>query len=81
MEDLSELIGKNVYVHSFRHYFTTMLSNSGLPDSVIKDVVQWKDVSMVGVYIDRDTDATLDMYFDKNGIRKRSQKALFQYAV
>ena len=76
MEELSELTSKNIYAHSFRHYFTTMLSNSGLPDSVIKDVLQWKDISMVSVYIDRDADATLEMYFDKDGIKSLPQKSL-----
>lgn len=76
MDDLSKLTNKHIYAHSFRHYFTTMLSNEGLPDSVIKDILQWKDISMVGVYIDRDADTTLEMYFDENGIKSTSQKSL-----
>ena len=81
MADLSRFTKKNIYAHSFRHYFTTMLSNSGLPDSVIKDIIQWKDISMVGVYIDRDTDTTLDMYFDKDGIKRMPRKFPFQHAM
>lgn len=76
MNHISKLTNKNIYAHSFRHYFTTMLSNSGLPDSVIKDILQWKDISMVGVYIDRDADQTLEMYFDKDGIRKPDERKL-----
>lgn len=76
MKSLSRMTDKDIYAHSFRHYFTTMLSNEGLPDSVIKDIVQWKDISMVGVYIDRDADTTLEMYFDENGIKGTSQKSL-----
>ena len=76
MDNLSKALQKNIYVHSFRHYFTTMLSNEGLPDSVIKEIIQWKDISMVSVYIDRDADATLEMYFDKNGIKHKTQTLL-----
>lgn len=76
MNTLSTLTGKNIYAHSFRHYFTTMLSNEGLPDSVIKDILQWKDISMVGVYVDRDADTTLEMYFDENGIKSQQPKGL-----
>ena len=76
MNTISKLTNKHIYAHSFRHYFTTMLSNEGLPDNVIKDILQWKDIGMVGVYIDRDADTTLEMYFDKNGIKKNSQKMI-----
>lgn len=76
MAMLSRLSNKNIYAHSFRHYFTTMLSNEGLPDSVIKEVVAWTDISMVSVYIDRSTEETLDMYFGADGIKKREQKGL-----
>lgn len=73
MKTLSRISRKDIYAHSFRHYFTTMLSNQGLPDNVIKEVISWKSIDMVSVYIDRDADDTLEMYFDKNGIKSRSK--------
>lgn len=76
MNILSRISGLDIYAHSFRHYFTTMLSNEGLPDSVIKEVVQWTDISMVGVYVDRSTEDTLDMYFGADGIIKKEAKGL-----
>lgn len=73
MKTLSRISGKDIYAHSFRHYFTTMLSNQGLPDNVIKEVVSWKSIDMVSVYTDRDADDTLEMYFDENGIKNREK--------
>ena len=73
MKTLSRISGKDIYAHSFRHYFTTMLSNQGLPDNVIKDVVSWKSIDMVNLYTDRDADDTLEMYFDENGIKNRTK--------
>lgn len=70
MNSASKYIGKDIYAHAFRHYFTTMLSNEGIPDGVIKDIIQWKDISMVSVYVDRDNDDTIAMYFDEGGIKK-----------
>jgi integrase len=76
MNTLSRMTGMNIYAHSFRHYFTTMLSNEGIPDSVIKEIVKWEDVGMVSVYVDRSTEETLDMYFGEDGIKKREQRVL-----
>lgn len=74
MISVSKMTGINHYAHAYRHAFTTFLSNEGLPDTVIKDILGWADVSMVGVYVDRETDDTLDMYFDENGIKQRETK-------
>ena len=76
MRTLSRMTGVDIYAHSFRHYYTTMLSNQGLPDSVIKEVLGWSDISMVSVYNDRSTEDTLDMYFDKDGIKNVGQTSL-----
>lgn len=73
MKTLSRISCKDIYAHSFRHYFTTMLSNQGLPDNVIKEVVSWKSIDMVNLYTDRDADDTLEMYFDENGIKDRTK--------
>ena len=76
MTTLSKLTGADIYAHSFRHYYTTMLSNQGLPDSVIKEVQGWADIGMVSVYVDRSTEETLEMYFDSDGIKTQKQKSL-----
>ena len=76
MNSISKMTGLNIYAHGFRHFYTTMLSNQGLPDSVIKDIIGWQDISMVAVYLDRTTEDTLDMYFDADGIKKKEKKGL-----
>lgn len=76
METVSRISGLDVYAHAFRHSFTTALSNQGLPDNVIKEVVGWESIEMVQVYNDRSTEDTLDMYFDENGIKNREQTTL-----
>ena len=76
MKTVSRISGKDIYAHALRHFFTTLLSNEGIPDNVIKEVVCWEDISMVGVYVDRSTDETLDMYFGEEGIKKKSEKGL-----
>lgn len=70
MDSISSMTGKNIYAHSLRHFYATLLSNEGLPDNVIKEILGWADISLVSVYVDRDTADTLDMYFDENGIKQ-----------
>lgn len=76
MLTLSRMTDLDIYAHAFRHYYTTMLSNQGLPDNVIKEIQGWEDISMVAVYLDRSTEDTLDMYFDENGIKTVEKKGL-----
>lgn len=76
MQSVSRMTGKNIYAHSFRHFYTTLLSNQGLPDSVIKEIQGWQDVALVSVYVDRSTEETLDKYFDTNGIKVVENKSL-----
>ena len=38
-ETFSNILGVDVYLHCFRHHFTTALAEQGLPDDVIKTVV------------------------------------------
>lgn len=62
----SRLSGKEAYLHSLRHYFTTSLSKAGIPDGVIQSIVNWESGDMVRLYKDIDADEEIGMYF-KNG--------------
>lgn len=73
---LSRLSGRDFYFHALRHYYTTYLSDSGLPDSVIKEIQGWSDLSMVSVYVDRSTESTLEMFFDADGFKNTEKKGL-----
>lgn len=75
MRILSNMTGRDIYIHSFRHFFTTMLSNEGIPDNVIKEIVHWESLDMVSIYNDRSTEETLDLYFGEEGIKHREAKS------
>lgn len=72
----SGILGKQVYPHSLRHKFVSALSEQGIPDDVIKEIVGWNDVSMVGVYKDIEAEDTFEKYFGAEGIKKVEQKGL-----
>lgn len=62
----TRMSGKDFYAHSLRHYFTTSLVRSGIPDSVITQIVGWESADMCKVYTDIEADEQIGMYF-KNG--------------
>lgn len=59
----SRLSGKQAYLHSLRHYFTTSLAKAGIPDGVIQSIVAWESGDMVKLYKDIDADEEIGMYF------------------
>lgn len=72
----SNMLGKPMYFHSIRHFWTTYLASQGLPDNVIKDICGWSTVQMVDLYRDIEIEDTLDKYFDGNGIKQVTEKGL-----
>lgn len=62
----SRISGKPAYIHSLRHYFTTSLVRSGIPDNVITQIVGWESADMCKIYTDIEADEQIGMYF-KNG--------------
>ncbi len=66
----SKFLGKQSYMHMLRHNFVTSLSEQGIPDNVIKDIVGWSDVGLVDVYRDTEAEDTFDKYFGAEGIKK-----------
>ena len=62
----TRISGKQAYIHSLRHYFTTSLAKAGIPDGVIQSIVAWESGDMVRLYKDIDADEEIGMYF-KNG--------------
>lgn len=59
----SKILGKPFYWHALRHRFTTKLSEAGIPDEIIQNILGWADISLVSVYKDRDELADLGKYF------------------
>ena len=66
----SRILGVPFYWHALRHYFTTMLSKSGLPDSVIQTVIGWSSADMVRLYDDTSADEQIGQFFDEGGIKQ-----------
>jgi integrase len=70
MKSFSDIIGKNVYPHAFRHYMCTYYAKSNLPDTVIQEIFGWSSVEMVKIYKDLGLDEQLEKFFDEDGIKK-----------
>ena len=66
----SDILGKDFYWHSLRHFFTTECLKKNLPSSVVQEIISWDSADMVNLYDDRDADETLSKYFDENGIKQ-----------
>lgn len=75
-ETFSRILGIPFYWHSLRHLFTTNLARQNLPDSVIKDIVGWSSLDMVGIYTDIDIYEQFEKYFCEDGIKTVEQKSL-----
>lgn len=72
----SKFLDVDFYFHCMRHNFTTGLSQSNIPASVIQEIVGWSNLEMVSLYDDQTIDDKLGKYFDENGIKKIDKKEL-----
>lgn len=70
----SNMLEEDFYWHAMRHAFTTNLVRAGIPDSVIKEIIGWSDVSMVSVYTDIDAEEQIGMYFKGGEINVPQKK-------
>lgn len=72
----SNMLGKSFYWHSLRHYFTTKLKSSGIPDSVVQDVIGWDSADMVKIYDDTPSEEQFEKYFGSEGVKEVKQTSL-----
>lgn len=72
----SNILGRPFYWHSLRHYFTTKLKSSGIPDGVVQDVIGWDSADMVKIYDDTPSEEQFERYFGSGGIKKVEQSTL-----
>lgn len=75
-ETFSKMLGLPFYWHSVRHFMVSEASRAGLPDDIIKELVNWESLDMVSVYKDLDADEQFGKYFDENGIKQVDNKKL-----
>lgn len=76
VDKASEILGIDMYIHSLRHYFTTHLSQSGVPPQVIQEIIGWESVDMVTLYDDTEIDDKLGDFFSEDGIVAQEKKSL-----
>lgn len=72
----SNMLGRPFYWHSIRHYFTTKLKSSGIPDSVVQDVIGWDSADMVKIYDDTPSEEQFEKYFGSEGVKVVKQASL-----
>lgn len=75
----TDILGVDVYPHSFRHAYVTFLAASGLPNNVIVEIMRWEKStgdSMVSIYNDTDSSEDLEKYFSGGEIIKHEQKGV-----
>lgn len=70
---IGEILGKDFYSHSLRHYFVTNMKRKNLPDDIIVEIVGWADPTLIKVYNDLNTSDIMSKYFDENGIKENIQ--------
>ena len=75
-ETFTKILGKDFYLHSLRHFFTTSLASHNIPDNVIKDIVGWSSLDLVSVYNDTESDDEFGKYFGEDGIKKVEKSTL-----
>lgn len=73
-ETFTKMSGKDFYAHSLRHYFTTSLVRSGIPDNVITQIVGWESADMCKIYTDIEADEQIGMYFSNGDISVPDKK-------
>jgi len=72
----SKKIGKPLYLHALRHFFTTQLLEQNLPEAVVQNIQGWASGDMLRVYDDRTNDEQLEKYFGADGIQNVEKKEL-----
>lgn len=75
-QTFSRILGVDFYWHSLRHYMTTYLSRSGIPDNVIAKLISWESLDMVELYKDITVEETLGEYFGSDGIKTRAATSI-----
>lgn len=75
-DQFTKILGVPFYWHSLRHFFTTRLSESNIPDGVIQDLIGWESADMCRLYCDTSSDVKFGKYFGEEGIKNVENKSL-----
>lgn len=72
----SNMMGKPMYFHSLRHFFTTSLLEQNLPESIVQSIQGWASSDMLRIYDDRSNDSQLEKFFGADGIKQVDKASL-----
>ena len=75
-DSFSRMLEKPFYFHSVRHFWTTSMLESNLPEAVVQMISGWSSADMLRLYDDRSSDSQLEKYFGADGIKSVSQTSL-----
>lgn len=75
-EVFSKEMNVDFYFHCLRHQFTTALLESGIPESVVQQIIGWSSADMVNLYNDADKDDMIGEYFKDGEIIPKDNKNL-----
>ena len=64
-------LNTNVYIHGFRHYWTTWLSNKNVSPALIQSLQGWESADMVNLY---DDTTFLEKNFELSDLKKVLKK-------
>lgn len=64
----SKYAGRDIYIHVFRHRFTTALLQAGIPDSVVIEIIGWSSSEMLKIYDDTPKEEKISSYFKDGDI-------------
>lgn len=75
-EIFSKEMNVNFYFHCLRHQFTTALLESGIPESIVQQIIGWQSADMVNLYNDADKDDMIGEYFKDGEIISKDKKSI-----
>ena len=68
MKICGEILNKDCYVHSFRHFFVSSLRRANIPLDIIKDIVGHASSEVTAIYDDNPREDGFLKYFSDDGI-------------
>lgn len=76
MKICGDILGKESYCHSYRHFFVSTLIRQNIPLDVIKDIVGHNSTEVTAIYDDNPKEDSFMKYFSEDGIKQVENKDL-----
>lgn len=76
IDECTEILGVDFYLHALRHYTCTRLHRMNLPSHVIQEFFGWNSAEMLKIYNDLTAEDEFGKYFGRTGIKEVKQGSL-----